>query len=394
VDPAPFGAKNEFAGAFVTNSRLMGVLVVYIHWQIEPERRGGDASGNFHQFFYIETSEIGIESYRGFVGDDAETMLEAEQAMLGGLGAQKVDISKREAFLLLQQYAALNEKYGEALPDGVEEYDFILSERIDASREEQIELLEKTCERLEDENQLINYFLMRYFAGDTEVVDLLTERPLAEELSPSDRAATMCLNRIEERADASGGISFICESLIETEAEHRILVSELTLANGLVRSLAIISEFPISNAETAMKLERPEFITVYETFTEPDDIRDFLDKRYPAALKRDTDAGKLYLNFNENNHHLKKTLYRLNDDVKGMLYITDEGQLILASYSLSRIHRLERDVRTFPFGRALLPIAKYEFREDAFYNFIRSESGDFVHFVEYLCDFDPSGDED
>jgi hypothetical protein len=321
-------------------------------------------------------------------------MLEVEQSMLGGLGAEKVDISKREAFLLIQQYAALNERYGEELPPGLEEYEFILDEQLGASPDEEFALLRKTCEELKDDNQLINYFLMRYFAGDGNIVEMLTSVALPAELSPERYAATLCRNRIEKQENEAGELSFICESLIETETEHRIIVSELKLADGKISSFGVISDFPISNAETAMKLERPEFITVYETFMDVDDLRDFLDKNYPASLKKDTDAGRLYLNFSENNRHLMEPIYRLNDDVKGMLYVTDEGQLILAAYSLPHIHKLEREALAFPFGGQLLSIAKYEFREDVFYDFVRGESGDFVHFVEYLCDFEPGNDSD
>ncbi|MDR0357813.1 MAG: hypothetical protein LBH63_05555 [Clostridiales Family XIII bacterium] len=393
VDIAPFGTTNEFVSAFVTNSRLMGVLVVYIRWRLDPDRRRNVAASGFHQFFYIETSEFGIESYRSIAGDDAATMLEAEQAMLGGLGAKKTDISKREAFLLIQQYAKLNEVYGEKLPDGIDEYDFILQEKIDATPEEEYALLRKTCEKLETTNQLINYFLMRLFAGDLPVAGLLSAPDLAAQLPREYFAATLCMNKIEKRTDEDGADSHICESLIETDEEHRIIVSELRLTGETVSAFDIISDFPISNVETAMKLERPEFITVYETPTDPEEIRDFLDKKYPAAMKRDADAGRLYLIFNENNHHLKEAVYRLNDDVKGMLCVTDEGQLILAAYSLPCIRKLERDARMLPFGDRLFPVAKYEFREDIFYDFIRSDSGDFVRFVDYLCDFDPERDD-
>ncbi|MDR2157318.1 MAG: hypothetical protein LBO81_06020, partial [Clostridiales Family XIII bacterium] len=191
----PIGTNNEFIGAFVTDSRLMGVLVIYIHWRIVRSGRGGHAPDNFHQFFYIETTEVGIESYRSFAGDDAITMLEAEQAMIGGLGAKKVDISKREAFLLIQQYAKLNEKYGEELPEGLDEYDFILKEDLRATPDETQTLLQKTCETLDNRNQVINYFLMRLFADDLDVVNLLAKCPFTADHAPVRYAATLCRNR-------------------------------------------------------------------------------------------------------------------------------------------------------------------------------------------------------
>jgi hypothetical protein len=121
-------------------------------------------------------------------------------------------------------------------------------------------------------------------------------------------------------------------------------------------------------------------------------VCEFLDAGLPSAMKNTTDFGKLYLTFNENNNHLKKAVYRLNDDIKGMIYVTDEGQLILASYSLAQIHRLERGVRSLPFGRKLLALAKYEFKEDMFYDFVRNETGDFISYVEEVCEFDPEED--
>ncbi|MDR2486967.1 MAG: hypothetical protein LBD12_03300, partial [Clostridiales Family XIII bacterium] len=154
----------------------------------------------------------------------------------------------------------------------------------------------------------------------------------------------------------------------------------------------IISDFQISNAETAMKLERPEFITVYDVFIDPETLMDFLDEHYPAAMRRDTEAGRLYLSFHTNNDHVRKDFYRLNDDVSGMVYVTDEAQLILGTYSLAEIHKLERDLQHWPFGRQLLPIAKYEFKEDVLYDFLGTDLGDFVNYVETLCEFDPDGE--
>jgi hypothetical protein len=363
----------------------MGVLVIYIHWKIDAE--------SFHQFFYIEITETGIESYRSLLGDDALHMMEIEQTMLGGLGSVKVDISEREAVLLIQEYAALNRKYGEELPGGLDEYAFILNRKMDVSENEVHALFAKTCIRLENENQLINYFLMRYFSGDGAAVEYLSDGRIDREISVSKYQDTLCLNTIEVRKNLYDEVTYLCESLVESDTEHRLIISELALGGGFVTAFDIISSFSISPAETAMKLERPEFITVYDILADTDRVLDFLDDKYQNALKRDTDEGRLYLRFNENNDHLKQLVYRLNDDIKGMLYVTDEGQLILAAYSLTQIQRLERSAQTWPFAREIMIIAKYEFKEDVFYDFIKSDGGDFVRYVEEICEFGPE-DED
>ena len=40
-------ARKRFSSAYVTNTRLMGVLALYAHWTVAD---GGD----IHQFFYID----------------------------------------------------------------------------------------------------------------------------------------------------------------------------------------------------------------------------------------------------------------------------------------------------------------------------------------------------
>jgi hypothetical protein len=143
-----------------------------------------------------------------------------------------------------------------------------------------------------------------------------------------------------------------------------------------------------------MKMERSEFITVFEILGEADSIIKYLDRKFAGALQRETDEGKLYLIFKDNNDHLKEPVYRLNDDVKGMVYLTMEGQLILAAYSLTLIHRLEKEIQYMSFGKRLLPIAKYEFKEAVFYDFVQCDTGDFIHFIEDICEYDPEDDDD
>jgi hypothetical protein len=366
----------------------MGVLVVYIHWEIESFYSKDVNDCSFHQFFYIETTEVGIEAYRSLYGNDATQLMEIEQAMIGGLGASKVNITEREVCLLVQEYASYNERFGGDLPEGKDEFSFILRKNVMASQAEKESLLLKTCEKLDNVNQLINYFLMRYFAGDMDAVYPLCTPKLHALLPDSSDIDTLCMNTIESRSDADGEPYYLCESLLESDIGHKIVTSEVRITLEKIDVLKLISVFRISDAETAMKLERPEFITVYEILSGPAEVSESLDRKYKAAMKRDTDCGRLYLNFHENNNHLKEPVYRLNDDVNGMIYVSVDEQLVLATYSLAHIHRLEREIESSPIGKSLRSLSKYEFKEDIFYDFVHSDTGDFVQFVEYLCEFD------
>ncbi len=77
--------------------------------------------------------------------------------------------------------------------------------------------------------------------------------------------------------------------------------------------------------------------------------------------------------------------YRLNEDVLGMYFVSDSGQLISASYSLEEIRQLEIDLGTSSFGRKLIPTAKYEFQEPVLYEFYsRADLKIFELFVDAI----------
>ena len=392
-------ADNElkFESAFVTNSRLMGVLVIGINWSAGSSGKKNSA-GILHQLFYIDALEIGIESYKSVRGDDTAALHEAEQRMLGSLGSDKILITEAEARMILRHYSKLNDTMTQPLPDGFGEYGFLLNEKQQTGND-QAEINEDEipdwediflilCIQPENDHELINYFLMRYYSGDKEAVSYLSNCDLPDDLSPERYDDTLCYNKIKKHTE-EGKTEYICESLVEVGNEHRIIVSEIRIEDNKVDHMSIISDFIITHAETAMKLERPEFITVYEIFVDSEVLTEYLDEKYIASVKRDTDCGRLYLKFFNNNNHMKKQIYRLNDDVSGMIYVTNESQLVLAAYSLAHIHRLEEELRKWSFVGQILPLAKYEFKEDIFYDFVSSISGDFIQFVEFLCDIDP-----
>ena len=109
--------------AYVTNTRLMGVLALYAHWRIS----GTDEMLDFHQFFYIDCEESGLETYTGILGSDHSEIDATEQALVGGLGAEKIEISYPQLSGILTFYRMFNEAHGLPLPKGYREYSFLLS---------------------------------------------------------------------------------------------------------------------------------------------------------------------------------------------------------------------------------------------------------------------------
>ena len=72
-------SRKLFVSAYVTNTRLMGVLGMYIHFKL-PDNQ---ALEDLHQFFYFDAEDYGFESYYSVLGSDSEKILELENSVPG-----------------------------------------------------------------------------------------------------------------------------------------------------------------------------------------------------------------------------------------------------------------------------------------------------------------------
>jgi len=404
---AAAGPNEKFVDAYATDTRLMGVLVIYIRWHLSGMKAAGRKSRELRQYFYIETTEEGIESYQGVFGDDDDEIRFVEQSMTGGLGAGRVMLSMNEAVFLVQRYAEMSRKFGKTLPDEREEYEFILRREAFLSPDREAGLFRKLCGEIGSANQLIHYFLMRYFGKDLFAAAMLTvegtnsewrdwgdEKEAVGDKLKDVGIATLCRNEIS--GPAGEAQLYICESVIEEDSGHRIVVSELGITGEAgeykISSFEVLSMFAISPAEAAMKLSRPEFVTAYEVAGSVDKLLCELDGYYAGAMHKLCEGGKLYLVFNDDNRHLEKNVYLLNDDVKEILYVTVEDQLIIGAYTLAGIKRLENRLILSRLGGQLIEVAKYEFREPILYDYTMSYGGDFVRYIDEIMGFEDDED--
>ncbi|MDO5110163.1 MAG: hypothetical protein Q4D59_09555, partial [Erysipelotrichaceae bacterium] len=116
--------------AYVSNTRLMGVLAVAAHWSIVPPDADRNDPANWedlHQFFYIDCEEAGLETYQQVRDDNGENEAEAERienALFAGLGGDEMLLEERQLRLLLQKWAQFNAEHDLPLPAGRENYDF------------------------------------------------------------------------------------------------------------------------------------------------------------------------------------------------------------------------------------------------------------------------------
>ncbi len=371
--------RRRFHSGFITDTRLMGVVGLYIHWELSNTEFVSD----FHQFFYFDAEEYGFETYKSLLGSDTEALTIMEQALIGGLGGSKVNVNEREAVFLVQKYIAMNEALSLPLPEGRNEFSFLLTDPVTLTESENEILIDKLCTPILSEYQLINYFLMRVFGRDFEAAAYLALDDFSLAILPEDEGATLCKNSIEEFFDESG-CSYLCESLIEYDGKYKLVVSEIYLEEGKVSGTKKRSAFLVTSAEAAMMLNHPEFITVYEVLTEMDDFLRRFAGLSTNSMQTIHENGRLYLEFNKNNDHVNKKVFRLNEDIHGLYFATDFGQLIIATYSLSEIHEIEKTLSKSEISTCIIPTAKYEFKEPILYEFIQSDFDDFSDFLDFL----------
>ena len=380
LSPSKGTAEKEFAGAYITNTRLMGVMGMYVHWKL-PEY---PSCPDFHQFFYFDAEEYGFENYRSVMGNQVEKIASIEQTMINGLGGRKNELTEREVRAVLWKYLMFNKERNIPLPEGIDEYEFLLTEPDGFTDAEKWQLVYKLCDPIASDYHVINYFLMRCFGHDYEAASWLCRADVPLLLYKEQHLqATFCKNTIDDDPDEAG--AYICESLIEYNGQYHLIVSRLTVDDELfVTSFEACSGFMISSMEAAMMLAKPEFITVYETMIPHEEFASLLGQVPLNCLITPHKNGKLYMMFHNHNDHVNRQIFMLSADVAGIYYLTDSGQLLAAAYDLPGIHALEKDLRKSVLAPYVVATGKYEFKEPVLYEFVESNFDDFDEFVEFI----------
>ena len=389
--------RKHFVSGYVTNTRLMGVLAVYARWRISnPEFE----DKTLHQFFYIDCEEAGLETYKGIRGNNAFDIEAAEQALIGGLGAKKMDLTERQLRALMCKYKAFNEKHGLPLPAGKSEYDFMFEPEVVMDREENDEFMAFVSDEITTDYQVVNYFLMRAFGRDYEGARFLAPvtppagkrygplvNDFALDLYRKYEKATFCKNVIDvDKIYADGGVAYLCESLIEMNGNYDLIISKVVVKDLKVIGFEHCSGFGVSAAEAAMMLSKPEYCTVYEVMLPEEEINNNIGE-FTVGLQTIMSVhknGRLFMSFKDTNEHVNSSTFMLSNDVRGIYFLTDYGQLIIAAYSLDEARQLEANLANSMLAPYLDATGKYIFKEPLLFEFIKSDFVDFDDFLDFL----------
>ncbi|MCR5481634.1 MAG: hypothetical protein K6F52_02460 [Clostridia bacterium] len=391
--PDTTGEKKYISG-YITDTRLMGVFTAHVHWLL------GDGETDYHQFFYADAEEFGLESYESITGDNPEQLEALEGSLLGGLGGSKVNVTEREFCSFINHMVEFNKARKQPLPDRFAEFSFMIERSDLITGKDYFDFEEKLCCPIMSTHHAINYFLMRCAGKDFQGARHLLHPDAAgltdEELDvfSNTPACTFCMNTIDYDRSSNTYTedghrlteAFLCESILELNSKYLLTVASVSTMGKKIISASCSSSFGISSVEAAMKLSKPEFISVYDILIGPDEF-----DRQAASLTIDAmmtvhPSGKLFMFFNKNNNHVDSDVFRLSDDVFGMFYVTSFGQLLISSNELSSIRSLETSLKHCSVSRNVVSIAKFEFKDPIMYEFIQSEFEDFMEFLDCIRD--------
>lgn len=373
----------RFVSAYVTDTRLMGVVGLQIHWEVPVSGVPAD----FYQFFYFDGEEYGLDGYKSYRGSDDRVVISIEESLFDGLGGRKVALTEREARYLVQDFCRDSELMGIRLPEPREEYECLLKEPVIQESSLLNEVMEKMCGKLRSDYELIHYFLMRSFGKDKKGLAYLCDPAAVDSGRVADVAepygATLYKNTIEEFVNPDGTISYLSESLIEVDQrnQYRLVMTEILVENRKVVAAKRRSAFTVTTQEVAMMLSRPEFVTVFETLARPEEAVEVLEDMLMSAMQSSHENGRLFMLFHKDNEHVNRRIFRLNDDIQSLFFLTDFGQLIVGAYTLPSIWEAERKLQKSQLGMMVIPTAKFEFKEPVLLDFVQSDYEDFDDFL-------------
>lgn len=388
-------AEENFISAYVTDTRLMGVLVLGLHFGqgADPVKSlykapdyGVDPDKQYHMFFYFDIEEYGLETFRGVNGSDPDEIFAAENTMINGLGAKKIPVSLTEAKYILQYYANYNKEHNLPLPDGIEKYSFLLQNAVRLSEPDQYILMKKQCVKLINDYEVINYFLMRICGKDFAAANFLTNGKVETDLFPEYKGGTFCKN-MSKPLNADEGL-YRCESLIEWGNEYYITVTCVTVHFQSVVKFERINAFKITTAEAAMLLSQSEFINVYDFKGGIEARASLIAGLLSHATVKRYDSGTLFMLFHTDNRHVAKADYRLSEDMIGNVYLSDSSQILIAAYTEEDARRTEKILLGLDSGNNMSRTSKLEFTDPILYDFIQSGVEDFDTFLDIIAHFD------
>jgi len=369
--------KYKYIKGYITNTRLMGVVGMKLFWKNEE-------GNEYIQFFHLDFEEYGIDGYESLVNGSQEEIDFISARMMGGLGGRFIKISKREGIYLINESYKINISNNEALPQGVEEYDFLLRAKVNIDRDVELKIWEKMCENIVSDFQLVNYFMMRAAGMDKKGQNYLCIQDMVKEFNPTDKCYTLIKNAVEPLYVEEEINYYNAESLIDLDKGYQLVISKIgvkqTEKGPKVIYAEVTNKMKISSIEATFQLKKSEYILIYSV-DELIEVVEILDRDKPNAMQNIHETGFLYTEFNPDNDHVKNSIYYLNGDIFAVYFITTQNQLAVSTFSEENLTELKKYFQGKDFKGMIELEGEFKTETPILYEFVHSGYEDFFDFL-------------
>ena len=385
----PIEAGGDFVSAEATNTRLMGVVGVHI-----LRDQGSDT---FHQFFYIDTEEYGLDDYQSFLGMTDEEAEKKKTELFGALGGDWKSITEKEALFLVRNATRINSRRKLPLPEGLDEYRPIIQSDVALTLSELAELWEKITIKPRNDYELINYYIMRMVASDSQGMRRLSA-PRGD-LRPINvsNPGTLLRNEIT-KDDSTDKNIYTCVSLMDIDKNYQLVESQIEIVDHLVKRFIPKPPLEISPWETSLILNQSEYLiyaTIKDSSGAKDDDKHFsklMSSIFDTLTESEYDFGTLYMVLRKNNDHVRNKIYRLDHDTLGVVCHLYTDEVVIEGNDILHVETIEKMLLAASLVEKIdIEIkGRYKFPEPVLVRFIDSNLERFSDFLEYIQKFQDS----
>ena len=359
----------NFKIAKVTNSRLMGSLGLIIKWEKEEDK--------FFQYFLLDAEGLGVSDYVSLTNLTEKDDYIEEERLMGGLGSDRIDLTKDEALLLLKSFVDKNLKYDKELPKNSDEFLSLLNDfNTNISYES---IFNKILKNIDNEVEFINYMVMRFIARDRECLYYFSKNKDLSNMHITSINGTLLKNTVTKKSNNK----FISEAIYEDNDGYytcKIAMSIEKYKNSFELNSIIVGEREsIFDFEVFDEISKEEFICIYNIKNK----EEFLEKFYienPFLQKSEIDDNSFFTLFKFNNNHIKDNIYVINNDIKSLFYQVND-EFFVSTYSEEDRKNINK-ILVNNYDEFLTEKEQLYFEENVLYDFIESGSDDFDDFLD------------
>lgn len=377
----------RFLESFCSNTRLMGVMMLYIEWKNDNDKI-------ISHLFMLDSEGLGVADFAYINELSRKEMDSLYMQRSGGLGGVLVEMTEEEAVFLAASYIEKTKNYNKDFPEEFSEelLEFYLAKK--PNNIQMSDIMDMICKKIETENEFINYMMMRLVSRDTEALFYYSGDENVSKEHITKINGTLLYNEIKKKSEDRFVCSCIFEDIdgyyeatIAVNIDRKIeeddgLAYDETIENFALRSFLVLEKKEISDYMVFNLISKEESVTVYSINEDVDSSA--LEYRvfnlYPMIQEAKFETGILYTHFYLDNTHLESDVYIINNDIIFLIFI-NKNKLFLATYDEEGSDFIENMVE-IGFEGLIEKDSKYEFEQNVLFDFIESGNEDFEDYLE------------